>query len=80
MKIGYARVSSLEQNLDAQLDELKQAGCEKIFTDKASGAKEERVGLKEALEYVRAGDCLVVFKLDRLARSLKQLVKFVDYL
>jgi len=80
MKVGYARVSTSEQNLDSQLDKLKQEGCEKVFTDKASGAKEERKGLQEALDCVREGDTLVVYKLDRLARSLKQLVKPINTL
>lgn len=80
MKIGYARVSTTDQNLDMQLDELKKAGCKKIFTDKVSGAKEEREGLNNALNYAREGDCLVVYKLDRLARSLKQLVELINKL
>src|SRR6266849_2933432 len=77
MLIGYARVSTHEQNLDLQLDALKAAGCGKIFTDKISTLKEERKGLLEALEYVRPGDVLVVWKLDRLGRTLKQLIELV---
>ncbi len=77
MKIGYMRVSTQEQNLDLQADALSEAGCDKIFSDKASGAKEDRVGLAEALEYLREGDVLVVWRLDRLARSFKQLVQIV---
>lgn len=80
MNIGYARVSTIDQNLDLQLDTLKKIDCKKIFTDKVSGVKEERKGLQEALEYAREGDCLVVYKLDRLARSLKQLVKLINIL
>lgn len=80
MKIGYARVSTRDQNLDLQIDALKSSGCEKIFTDKASGAKEERPGLKQALEYARKGDVIVVWKLDRAGRSLKHLIKIVTEL
>lgn len=74
MLIGYARVSTQDQNLDLQNDALKKAGCEKIFEDKVSGAKIERKGLDEALEYVRSGDVLVVWKLDRLGRGLRDLI------
>ena len=80
MLVGYARVSTLEQNLDNQLDKLKELGCDKIFTDKVSGAREERVGLKEMLDYVRKGDSIVVYKLDRLARSVKQLISLINSL
>ena len=75
MKIGYARVSTQDQNLDLQRDALKKAGCERIFEDKISGARIERKGLKEALEYVREGDVPVVWKLDRLGRGLKDLIE-----
>lgn len=77
MQIGYARVSTHEQNLDMQIDALKQAGCDKIFTDKISSLKQERKGLQEALEFLRPGDVLVVWKLDRLGRTLKQLIELV---
>lgn len=74
MLIGYARVSTNQQDLTLQEDELRKAGCERIFTDIVSGAKSERQGLKEALDFTRNGDVLVVWKLDRLGRSLKHLV------
>lgn len=80
MKIGYARISTADQNLDLQTDALKAAGCEKIFQDVASGAKDERRGLAEAVEYARAGDVLTVWKLDRLGRSLKHLIETVNRL
>ena len=76
--IGYARVSTGEQNLDLQTDALKQAGCSKIFTDKTSGAKSERPGLTDALDYLRANDTLVVWKLDRLGRSIRDLIDRVE--
>jgi DNA invertase Pin-like site-specific DNA recombinase len=69
MLIGYARVSTYEQTLNLQQDALRNAGCDRIFTDTASGAKTERKGLEEALNYVRNGDTLVVWRLDRLGRS-----------
>jgi DNA invertase Pin-like site-specific DNA recombinase len=80
MKIGYARVSTLDQNPEFQRDALKQAGCERIFEDKASGAKAERPGLAEALRFARTGDSLVVWRLDRLGRSLKHLIEVVEQL
>ncbi len=80
MKIGYARVSTLEQNLDLQTDALSKAGCEKLFTDRASGAKDDRQGLIDAIEFCRKGDSLVVWKLDRLGRSLKHLIETVNLL
>src|ERR1700731_4586160 len=69
VRIGYARVSTTDQNPDLQEDALQKAGCEKIFRDVASGAVDSRKGLAEALEYARDGDTLVVWKLDRLGRS-----------
>ena len=81
MYIGYARVSTDDQNLAPQEDALKEAGCERIFHDKISGAKSERPGLTEALDYLRDGeDVLVVWRLDRLGRSLKDLIELVNQL
>lgn len=80
MLIGYARVSTQEQTLDLQRDALTKAGCDKIFTDTLSGAVAERPGLREAIQYVREGDTLVVWKLDRLGRSLKHLIETVTAL
>jgi DNA invertase Pin-like site-specific DNA recombinase len=80
MFIGYARVATHDQDLALQLDALGEAGCEKVFTEKASGAQRERPQLQAALSYMRAGDTLVVWKLDRLARSLKQLIETVESL
>ena len=74
MLIGYARVSTHDQILNLQQDALTKAGCDRIFTDTASGAKTERIGLEEALNYVRKGDTLVVWRLDRLGRSLPHLI------
>src|SRR6187200_1319658 len=80
MLVGYARVSTQEQDLALQLDALRAAGCAKVYEEKASGAQRERPELKAALDYVRKGDTLVVWKLDRLARSLKQLIETVELL
>lgn len=74
MLIGYARVSTPEQDLTPQLEALVSAGCERTFSDKASGAKADRAGLAEALSHARAGDMLVVWKLDRLGRTMKGLI------
>ena len=75
MLVGYARVSTLDQNPELQIDALRGAGCKKIFTEKASGARGDRPQLRAALEYLRDGDTLVVWKLSRLARSLKQVIE-----
>jgi len=80
MNIGYARVSTQDQNLDLQNDALKSAGCEKIYTDKMSGAKTERPGLDQILGILRKGDTLVVWKLDRLGRSLTHLIQVMNIL
>lgn len=80
MMIGYARVSTQDQNLDLQAEALTRAGCEKIYEDKISGVRVERPGLTRALEMLREGDTLVVWKLDRLGRSVKQLVDMVGEL
>jgi DNA invertase Pin-like site-specific DNA recombinase len=74
MLIGYARVSTHDQTLNLQLDRLKQAGCIRIFEDHISGIKAERPGLQNALSHLRAGDTLVVWRLDRLGRSLRHLI------
>lgn len=78
MKIGYARVSTQDQELGLQLDALEQAGCEKIYQEKVSGAAKARPQLEALLEHLRNGDVVVVWKLDRLARSLKDLVSLVN--
>jgi DNA invertase Pin-like site-specific DNA recombinase len=80
LKIGYARVSTLDQNKAMQLDALRAAGCERIFEDVTSGAKESRPGLDESLAFARKGDELVVWKLDRVGRSLPHLVKLMAQL
>ena len=80
MLVGYARVSTLDQNLEMQTDALLEAGCEKIFIEKISGAYQNRPQLNEALNYMRAGDSLVVWKLSRLARSLTQIIQTVKML
>ena len=78
MKIGYARVSSVEQNLDLQLRALEKAGCKKIFREKVSGAKRERPQFERMLDQLRAGDTIVVWKLDRLARSTRHLLETME--
>jgi DNA invertase Pin-like site-specific DNA recombinase len=80
MLIGYARVSTHEQTLDLQQDALKQAGCDRIFTDMVSGTKAIRPGLTEALSHLRTGDTLVVWRLDRLGRSLRHLIETINTL
>ena len=78
MKIGYARVSTGDQNLDMQMDALNKYECDKIFTDKMSGARSDRPGLDEAMKFMRDGDTLIVWRLDRLGRSLQQLIKVIN--
>ena len=78
MIIGYARVSTEDQNLDLQLDALNEVGCERIYEDKISGSKTEREGLDQALNSLREEDTLVVWKLDRLGRSLQHLISVVN--
>ncbi|KMY52542.1 resolvase [Bacillus sp. FJAT-27231] len=80
MIIGYARVSTVDQSLDLQLDALNEFGCDEIFKEKVSGAKDDREELKQALRMLRAGDKFVVYKLDRLARSTKRLIEIADEL
>jgi DNA invertase Pin-like site-specific DNA recombinase len=76
MMIGYARISTEDQNLDLQRDALTKAGAERIFEDTASGARDDRPGLAEALSHLRTGDCLVVWRLDRLGRNTRSLIDF----
>ncbi len=80
MLIGYARVSTLDQNPQLQIEALKEAGCKKIFTEKISGASTKRFQLEDALKYMREGDTLVIWKLSRLARSLTQIINTVKNL
>ncbi len=80
MKVGYTRVSKQEQNEALQRDALKEAGCEKYFGDKMTGSKFERKGLEDLLAFVRAGDTVIVWKLDRLGRSLKDLIETLNLL
>jgi len=78
MKVGYARVSTADQHLRMQEDALKSAGCEEIYTDVVSGVKEQRPGLEKALGFLRDGDTLVVWKLDRLGRSIQNLIQLIN--
>src|ERR1700757_2535300 len=80
MLIGYARVSTVDQNLALQRDALTEAGCAKIFIEQMSGAVTDRPALHDALEFARSGDTLIVWKLDRLARAMKQLIETVEAL
>jgi len=80
MKIGYARVSTTDQNLDLQLTALKEAGCALIFQEKISGSKKDRPELKRLIEHLRSGDIVVVWKLDRLARSTQHLLELVEHI
>lgn len=78
MIVGYARVSTPEQKIEAQIDLLKKEGCEKIYTDIASGVREDRNGLNEMIEYLRKGDTIITYKNDRIFRSLKNMVNLID--
>ena len=78
MLIGYARVSTQDQSMDLQKDALTKAGCKEVFEDIISGSKSEREGLDKLLKYVRPGDTIVVWKLDRLGRSLKHLIELIQ--
>lgn len=78
MLVGYARTSTDDQNLDLQRDALKIAGCEHLFEDQASGAKTERHGLGSMISMLRKGDTVIIWRLDRLGRSLKDLIQLVD--
>ena len=80
MNIGYCRTSTDSQNDSLQLEALKEASCEKIFSDVASGSKTDRVGLRECIEFARSGDVIVAWKLDRIGRSLKDLIETVNTL
>ena len=78
MKVGYARVSTIEQNLDLQLQALKKAGCQKIYREKVSGATRQRPELQRILDQIRGGDVIVVWKLERLARSTRDLLETTE--
>lgn len=78
MTVGYARVSTSEQNLQTQIDLLTQNGCEKIFTDIASGVREDRKGLNKMLSFLRKGDVVMIYKTDRIFRSLKNMIELID--
>lgn len=80
MIVGYARVSTPDQSLDPQLDELRRAGCEKLFSDVACGARAARPGLDEALRFLRSGDTLIAWSLDRVGRTTRHLLKLVEQL
>ena len=79
-KVGYARVSTRDQSLDSQIDILEEYGCERIFSEKASGRKKKRSQLDHCLDYLREGDILVIYKLDRLGRTTKQLIELSQWL
>ena len=80
MKIGYARTSTEDQNLNLQLDALNKYGCDKVFTDQQSGTIQDRKGLSDAIAFARKGDALVVWRLDRLGRSLQHLIQTVNHI
>ena len=77
MLIGYCRISTGDQNIHLQKDALNKAGCSKIFEDIASGSNDAREGLLQALSFARKDDCIVIWKLDRLGRSLKKLLEII---
>ena len=79
MIFGYARVSTVEQKLETQIELLKQQGCEKIYTDIASGVREDRKGLNEMLSFLREGDVVIVYKTDRIFRSLKNMIELIEF-
>ena len=79
-KVGYARVSTRDQSLDSQIDALEKYGCERIFSEKVSGRKQKRTELDKCLDYLRDGDTLVIYKLDRLGRTTKQLIELSQWL
>ena len=78
MKIGYARVSTQEQNLDRQIDSLKEAGCERIYSEKVSAVQKERPELSKIFDFIRKGDVIIVCELTRLGRSVKELIEIVE--
>ena len=80
MKIGYVRVLTGDQNLDIQMDAFINIECDKMFTDKMSGARRSRPGLDEAMKYIRKGDTRIVWRLDRLGRNLQHLIRVINYL
>lgn len=80
MKIGYARVSTADQSLNPQTDSLSEAGCEKLFTDVASGARTQRPSLEKAMSFCRKGDIFIVWKLDRMGRSMSHLIEMIQML
>jgi DNA invertase Pin-like site-specific DNA recombinase len=79
LKFGYARVSTIDQNLELQIDELKKAGCDKIFQEKVTGTRKDRPELAEMLKMLRPGDKVVVWKLDRIGRSFKHLIELIEH-
>ena len=79
MIFGYARVSTAEQKLETQIELLKQQGCEKIYTDIASGVREDRKGLNEMLSFLREGNVVIVYKTDRIFRSLKNMIELIEF-
>ena len=79
MIFGYARVSTVEQKLETQIELLKQQGCEKVYTDIASGVREDRKGLNEMLSFLREGDVVIVYKTDRIFRSLKNMIELIEF-